>query len=202
MDIIYPSEVIKTITEFLFIGQPIENLPQVDLILVFGSEFVDGTVDAIEEIIAKKKLSQNGQIVFSGKYGSTNAGSESEAIRMADEMNKRGIISEDKIFIESNAMNCNENLAYSKPIIEKIGGFDQFDKILFIGMAFMLRRTQMNAKRLGYPMEKIYYHGLVNYNARNIAPDNWWIREDACKRVMEEVERIGKYSAKGDLDIF
>lgn len=202
MDTVYPSEVIKMITEFLFIGKPIEELPQVDLILVFGSDFIKGTVDAIEEIIANKKLSQNGHIVFSGATGSLNAGKESEAIRMAAEIKERDIIDERRISVESNATNAYQNLEFSKVLIENIGGFEKYDKILFVGKAFMLRRTQMCAKRLEYPMEKIYYHGLVDYTARNIAPDNWWIMEDARKRVMEEVERIGKYSAKGDLDIF
>jgi Uncharacterized conserved protein len=199
---IYPSEVIEIITDLLFIGQPIEKLPAVDLILVFGSDFIKGTVDAIEEIISQKKLSENGKIVFSGATGSLNAGKESEALRMAAEIKERHIINENRILTECNATNAYQNLEFSKTLIENNGGFEQYDKILFVGKAFMLRRTQMCAKRLGYPMGKIYYHGLVDYTARNIAPDNWWIREDARKRVMEEVERIGKYSAKGDLDIF
>jgi hypothetical protein len=50
-------------------------------------------------------------------------------------------------------------------------------------------------------MEKMQYFGTVDAQGKNIGPNTWWHSEDAVKRVMGEVERIGKYFREGFLDI-
>ena len=51
----------------------------------------------------------------------------------------------------------------------------------------------MYAAKFGYPFEKMQYYGTVDTEGKNIGPDTWWQSEDARKRVMAEIERIGKY---------
>ena len=60
----------------------------------------------------------------------------------------------------------------------------------------------MYVSKLGYPAEKMQYYGTVDREGKNIGADIWWKSDEAIERVMAEVERIGKYYAKGDLSIF
>lgn len=197
----YPSETIKKITEFLFIEEPISAIPKADLVIVFGSEFIKGSIDAIELLMESGIITKETKIILSGATGSINAGKESEAKRMHVEAISRGI--EPSMFwVEDRATNAFQNLEYSKEIIVSMGGFEKFSTILFVGKSFMLRRTQMGAATLEYPQEKVHYYGLVDRQGRNIGADCWWQREESRTRVMQEIERVGKYAAKGDLSIF
>lgn len=60
----------------------------------------------------------------------------------------------------------------------------------------------MYAAKLGYPAEKLQYFGVADQEGRNIAKDAWWESEVSVKRVMAEVERIGKYYATGNMSIW
>ena len=66
----------------------------------------------------------------------------------------------------------------------------------------MMRRAEMCARRLCYPMEKLAYYGTVDREGRNIGKDSWWLNDIAVNRVFGEIERIGKYAAGGDLSVF
>lgn len=197
----YPSETIRQITEFLFIEDPIDSIPPADLVIVFGSEFIKGSVDALEQLTGAGVITRASKVILSGATGSINAGMESEAVRMYNEALSRGMAKE-TFTVEDKATNSYQNLEYSKDIISGMGGFDRFESILFVGKSFMLKRTKMCAAGLGYPVDRIKYFGLVDREGRNIARDCWWEREESRTRVLQEVERIGKYAAKGDLSIF
>lgn len=196
----YPSDAIRIITEFLFIEEPITSLPKADLVVVFGSEFIQGTIDAIELLMSHTVICMDSRVILSGATGGLNAGKESEAKRMYEEALKRGLPSS-MFLVEDRAANARENLEYSKEIIAKLGGFERFNTILFVGKAFMLRRTQMAASSLHYPLEKVHYYGLVDKQGKNIGADCWWKEEASKIRVMQELERIGKYAVKGDLSL-
>ena len=197
---IFPSDTIEAITNLVFVKTPATDLVPSDLIIVFGSEFIEGTISELKRIIDTELFIQNGKIVLSGATGSLNAGKESEARRMFEEAIRVGL-DPDIFIIEDRATNALENIIFSKEKIVELGGFDQFNSILFLGKAFMMRRAQMSAMAQEYPMNKIQYYGLVDRNGRNIAADSWWERDESRVRVLQEVERIGKYSAKGDIEI-
>lgn len=197
---IFPSDTIDAITNLVFVETPATDLVPSDLIIVFGSEFIEGTISELKKIIDNGLFVQSGKIVLSGATGSLNAGKESEARRMFEEAVRVGLDS-DIFIIEDRATNALENVIFSKEKIVELGGFDQFKSILFLGKAFMMRRAQMSAMAQEFPMNKIQYYGLVDRNGRNIAADSWWKRDESRVRVLQEVERIGKYSAKGDIEI-
>lgn len=196
----FPSDTIEAITNLIFVETPSTDLVPADLIIVFGSEFIEGTINELRKIMDKGLFVPGGKIVLSGATGSLNAGKESEAHRMFEEAVRVGL--DPSVFIiEDRATNALENVIFSKEKINETGGFDHFKSILFLGKAFMLRRAKMSAMAQKYPMNKIQYYGLVDRSGRNIAADSWWMHEESRIRVLQEVERIGKYSAKGDIEI-
>lgn len=199
---IYPSEIIKGITEFLFIGKEKENLKESGLVIVLGNDYIEGTVKELFCLYQEGIILPDARIILTGATGSLNAGKELECVRMyrcaVDEYHMP-----QELFIqEPNAKNTCQNFEFSKPIIEGIGGFDAFQNILCIGKAFLLRRASMYAARFHYPSEKMQYYGTVDTEGRNIGPETWWKNEEATSRVMAEIERIGKYYSSGDLSIF
>jgi len=200
----YQTSTIKAITDLLFLDEEIENIPYCNLVLVFGSNFTSGTIDALEQLMISHTIDSKSKIILSGNVGSLNKDSKQpEAVQMYNEAMKRNIFSPEMFILEPNATNCYENAMLSKKIIfEKFGGFERFDNILFVAKSFMTRRCEMSSSSLGYPMEKIHYYGLVDEKGRNIGKNNWWLSNDATIRVLAEVERIGKYAQKGDLSIF
>ena len=123
-------------------------------------------------------------------------------------MEKFGLPPE-RLVLEDQATNSYENLAFTKKLIEEnevlfsdARELGAFGRILIIGKSFMMRRVEMCARRLGYPMEKLAYFGTVDREGRNIGKDCWWLNESAVARVFGEIERIGKYAAEGDLSVF
>ena len=196
------SRTIMDITRFLFIGTSKEELLPSDLVLVMGNDYIDGTIAEIYALYQQGKIVPDAKIILSGATGVVDAGKELECKRLfACAVEKYGMPEE--LFIEEpNAKNSCQNFEFSKPVIEDLGGWDKFDRILCIGKAFLLRRASMYAAKFGYPFEKMQYYGTVDTEGKNIGPDTWWQSEDARKRVMAEIERIGKYYASGDLSIF
>ena len=108
-----------------------------------------------------------------------------------------------ELFIkERQATNAYQNFLYSKQIIQELGGFGRFTKILCIGKAFLLRRASMYATKLEYPSAKMQYFGTVDSVGRNIGKNTWWKSDAAIERVLAEIKRIGEYGLQGDLSIF
>ena len=198
----YPNDLIRAITELLFIGQPAEELfSGSDLVLVLGNDYIGGTVDAMAELYRQGKIAEDATVIFTGATGTLNAGDENECdqlARYAEEHYRFPF----RVIKESRATNLLENFSFSLDLInEKLGGSECFRQILVIGKAFALRRAQMCAMKLGYPIDRMQYYGTVDREGRNIAPDCWWESEASTRRVMAEVERIGKYYLGGSLAI-
>lgn len=195
------SEIIDSITNFLFIGKNSEDLEVSDLVIVMGNSFPQWTIKEMNRLYTEKKIKENAKIILTGATGALNAGQESECEQMykcaVNELHMR----EDLFLKDDKATNASENLKYSKELINQIGGFDAFNKILFIGCDFMMRRVSMYAAKQEYPIEKLQYFGVANKEGRNISRDTWWETEVSRDRVMAEIERIGKYYKSGDLGL-
>lgn len=196
------SKTIKDITNFLFIGEKKENILPSDLVLVLGNDFIEGTIKEIYNFYSEGKITKNARIILSGATGALDAGKDLECERLYQcAVEKYGMPRE--LFVkEPYAKNACQNFEFSKGIIEDIGGWSSFEHILCIGKAFLLRRASMYATKFGYPENKMQYYGTVDIENKNIGPNTWWQNEEAIKRVMAEIERIGKYYLSGDLSIF
>lgn len=186
---------IEAITQLLFIPN---NMPdKVDVCIVLGNDYVDTMIDVAS-------IFNNG---ICDKFILTGHSAKKDKEPECDRFFKKGLelgIPAENMFLENRATNSYENLEFSKQIInEQLGGFDNCRKILFVAKAFVTRRVDMTAKKL-YPdfIQAFYYPTADNSeNGKNIRADNWWKNEAATKRVMAEVERIGKYFLNGDLGI-
>lgn len=202
MATIYPSETIKAITDFLFIGVGESDLRPSDLVLVLGNDYIDGTIAVVNELYQNGKITQDAKIILSGATGSLNAGKALECDRLYESAIGKFKMPPELFIKESRATNAYLNFSYSKEIIEELGGFDQYHSILCIGKAFLLRRASMYAAKLAYPADKMQYFGTVDAEGRNIGRDTWWQSSTAIERVLAEIKRIGEYGMSGDLSIF
>ena len=195
----YPSESVKAITEFLFIEDDIKELKKSDLVLVLCNDNISGICSLINNLFINNIISKKSKIVISGATGSLNKKKEKECIRVKEMLIKDYYFNEEIFILEDKATNIYENLYFINNIIKN---FDNYKNILVIGASFALRRIKLCANKLNYPIEKIQFVGAADIIGRNIDKNTWWQNEKSKKRIYEEIERIGKYLVKGDLDIF
>lgn len=193
----YPAtETAKAVTDFLFIGKKEEELSQYDLVIVCGNEQTDETCSDVLRLM--NHVRRDAIIVFSGKNGSLNPGTPPEGERMYRYFVEHNSGYTQTVLVENEAGNTLENFRKSIPLIEQIKPIYSFERCLVVCKAFQTRRAKMCALRCGFPAdEKMDFFGTVS--GKKIAAENWFTNPDAAKRVMEEVERIGKYFVKGDL---
>lgn len=187
-------ESIDAITQLLFLRT--KPLLPADLTIVLGNDYVF-TMNEVHRLLREGLLT--GPLLLTGYSATGNGVPEAERFFQA------GLalgIPRERMVLECHATNSYENLLFSKQLIlEQLGGFDTFKHISIIGKAFVLRRIEMTAQSLQYPMDKLQYIPTVDRHGLNIADDCWWKTPQARKRVFEELSRIGQYLAKGDLEI-
>lgn len=190
------NENIKAITDFLFIEDDIDSLKRSDLVLFLCNNNINGMALVFDQLYKKHVIDDNTKIIFSGDTGSLDKGEVSESKRLSTYLTDNYGYDKDIFILEDKATNIYENLLFSKDLI---GDFEKYNNILFVGAAFALRRIKLCATKLLYPIDRISYVGIVS--DRKISKDEWFKTDSARSRVFEEIERIGKYLIKGDLDI-
>ena len=198
----YPSQSIKAITEFLFIGADEDDIVSSDLVIVLGNDDIQGTIKALSELMKKKLVKENADIILTGATGTIDKDKDLECNRLYDCAVNEFCMNKELFIKEPLATNTYLNFLYSKEIICRKGGFEKYSNILCIGKAFLLRRASMYAAKAGYPEDKMQYYGTVDVNGKNIGKYTWWQREDSVMRVLAEIKRIGEYGMKGDLSIY
>lgn len=180
---------IQAISDFLFLPA---NPKKADLMFVFGHSYLS-VIDEVKKLYDKK---HSNRILITGH--SKGKLKDNEAERFL----KRGLglgIPKKVFLLEKKATNTKENILFSKSIIEKKIGFNNIKTILFVCKAFHARRVLMTAKKF-FPINiKFCFYPVID--KRNIRKNNWWKNNIAKIRVLEEVERIAKYTLKGDLSI-
>ena len=191
------TENIQAITDFLFIENDDTTLTVSDLVVILCNQNIKGIANKFDYLFKQRIINDNSKIVLSGNHGALDEfdGKECENV-------KRILVgeygySEDCFILEDQATNIYENLLYTR---ELVGDLSKYKSILFIGASFALRRIKLCATKLKYPVNKIQFVGTVD-SERNISKDSWWKEEKSRIRVYQELERIGRYLAKGDLDI-
>ena len=178
-----PTETSEAITDFLFIGKEEKELSVYDLVIVCGNEQTDETCADLIKLMDHVK--SDAVIVFSGRnhYFVEHRSGYTQTL-----------------IVENKAGNTLENFSNSLPLIERIKPLPSFGRILVVCKAFLARRAKMCALSCGYPAEdRMDFFGTVS--GKRIEPNGWFKDPDTAKRVMEEVERIGKYFVKGDLSL-
>jgi len=190
------TENIKAISDFLFIEDDIKSIKKSDLVIVLCNDSINDLANKIDYLFCNNIINDNTKIIISGSNGLMDIGKEKECIRLLNKLNLDYGYGESLFTLEDEATNIYENLLFSKRYIDS---FDDYDNIIIIGASFALRRIKMCACKLEYPCSKMQFIGTID--ERNISKDSWWMDDIAKKRVFEEIERIGKYLLKGDLDI-
>ena len=198
----YPSPNIKAITDFIFIGEPAENLVPGDLVIVLGNHIIDIMMGEVAALYEQGKIIKNATIILTGANGDMTAEQAPECDQMYEAAVHRYGMPKELFVKEPLATNAYLNMVYAKEIIEEKGGFDAFGNILCVGNSFLLRRISLYAAKLGFPTDRLQYYGVWDKAGRNIGPDSWWKSEVAINRVMAEVERIGKYYQDGNMSVF
>lgn len=198
----YPSKNIEAITNFIFIGEPAENLVPSNLVIVLGNHIIDIMMREVAELYAAGKIAKDATIILTGANGDMTAGQPPECDQMHDAAVKKYGMPKELFVKEPKATNAYLNMVYAKEIIEEKGGMNAFNHILVVGNSFLLRRISLYAAKLGFPAERMQYYGVWDKAGRNIGPDSWWKSEVAIDRVMAEVERIGKYYGDGNMSVF
>lgn len=198
----YPSTNIKAITDFIFIGEPAEQLEPSDLVIVLGNHIIDIMMGEVAGLYATGIITKDATIILTGANGDMTAGQPPECDQMYTAAVYKYGMPQSLFVKEPKATNAYLNMVYTKEIIEKKGGFGAFRHILCVGNSFLLRRISLYAAKLGYPADRLQYYGVWDKAGRNIGPDSWWKSEVAINRVMAEVERIGKYYKDGNMSVF
>ena len=190
------SENIKAITDFVFIENTFDEIKKSDLVIVLCNNSIGDLAKVIDRLYKDNKIDKKTKVVLSGASGMLDDGLEKEAIRLSNMLVNEYGYDKELFTLECEATNIYENLLFSKNIVKS---FESYNNIIMVGAAFALRRIKMCASRLDYPVDKIQFLGTID--DRNISKEEWWKDDLSKKRVYEEIERIGKYLVKGDLDI-
>ena len=192
------TESIKAITDFLFIEDDIDKLKPADLVVVLCNNNIDGIAKKIDELFKLGVIHDKSQIIISGKHGVLDNFDDEEAVMVQRKLTEAYGYSADMFMLEKEATNIYENLSYSKKLVDDINNYKH---ILLIGVSFAMRRIKLCAAGLGYPIERVQLAGMIDFKKRNCDKNNWWKNDKARIRIYQEIERIGKYLVKGDLDI-
>ena len=192
------TENIEAITSFLFIEEDIDKLKKSDLLIILCNNNLKGIINKFDTLYKTEIIDDHTVVVISGNHGPLDdfGGKESDVVHdiLVDEYGYNS-----KMFIlEKEANNIYENLLLSKEIIKD---FNNYENILIMGASFALRRIKMCASKLDYPLNKTQFVGMGDFEERGCEKDKWWINDESKIRVFQEIERVGKYLVKGDLDI-
>lgn len=177
---------IKAISNFIFIS---DKLSKSDIIIVPGT-FRIGIVDKALEVYNKGLADY---IVTTGGVRNEEGVSESEFQRQY--LIDHGV-PEGKILHESKSTNTKENAIYAREVIDSNNL--KFAKIILISKTYHSRRILMTFIP-SFEDSDIKIADVVD--ERNITKDNWSEDEDKTNKVLEEIEKIGRYFLKGDLSI-
>lgn len=184
-------DTISSISNFLFIDKNFTDETPIDMTIILGNDWVE-TMEEVYELYSKMHI---GKIFISG--GAVNK-EIPESLIFKRRGETLGIASEDMI-LEDKSTNTKENFQNLYNIIDKEIGFDSIKNILIVCKTFHTRRALMTAKNF-FP-ESINYFFLPMPDERKIYKESWWLEDESKKRVLEEIERIAKYTLKGDLKL-
>lgn len=178
------------ITDYIFLD---DKNPNGDIALVFG------TWNARKESVERAaELYKNGfvpKVIVSGGVNPINGVVEGDL--MARELEKLGVSSTD-ILTENKSTNTLENVVFSMAVIDQELGLQNINTITAVVKNYHARRALMTLRK---HIPKNIQLKPAAYTATHypFTKENWYNTENGNKKVMEEIEKIKIYLAKGDL---
>lgn len=191
------AEIRSAVARFLHL----EDEPQpVDLSFVLGSpspSTIDPAIDLFKAGLTKR-------IWISGKgprpkrwrpFSKNRPEAESRIYRHL--AIKRGI-PEEAIWIEDRSSNTLENFVFSAKLIETTFGWANIRVISLTAKPYHMRRALMTALKV-WP-KHLRYVMRPSYAADDPPLDGWWTSPAGRHFVMKELQSIGAYALKGDIE--
>lgn len=179
------NPIIGSITKFIFV----EDRPQrADLIVVAGS----GSTRVAKESLKLYKQGFANKIIFTGGFNEKLGKRESEF--MADIAVRDGVDRKD-IYLEKKSTNTKENAIESLRLVK--ASKLKHKIIIVVGKPYHALRLKMTFAKV-FPKSKIL---VAPSKYDSLSKKNWWKTEWGRWRVFAEVEKIGKYYIKGDLEV-
>jgi uncharacterized SAM-binding protein YcdF (DUF218 family) len=177
---------IEAITDLIFVS---DKLSKSDVIISPGTFRID---------IIKKVL----EIYNAGyaKYIITTGGVKNDQGITESEFQKQYLIdngvSPEVVFNETKSTNTKENAVYAREELDK----NEIDckKVILVSKTYHARRILMTFVP-SFLNTEILISPVID--DRNITKSNWYKDKEKTEKILEEVEKIGKYFLKGDLSL-
>jgi uncharacterized SAM-binding protein YcdF (DUF218 family) len=177
---------IKAISDFIFVS---DKLSKSDIIIspgTFRIDIIKKVLEIYEQGYAKYIITTGG---VANEYGITE--SEFQKQYLID----NGVVPK-VILNETKSTNTKENAIYAREKLDLSG--IAFNKVILVSKTYHSRRILMTFLP-SFSESEILVIPVVD--DRNITVDNWYKDKKKTEKVLEEVEKIGKYFLKGDLSL-
>lgn len=178
------EELIKKITEICF--RENNELQKADLLLLFGStSSINEMYSELEPLLSKKLIDT---LIITGGY--RNSINNSEALYIFEKL-KPIIHPEIKVVLEQKSTNTLENVTEALKLVD----FKSLNKIYFSCKSFAAGRCYLTLLKHTQGV-KILQRSFITKNVDNI---NWFTSQIGVSIVIEELNKIHKYSNNGDI---
>jgi len=178
---------IKRITDYIFLEDTDKSA---DIALVFGTMYWQYP---LQKVLGLYRSNLIRGVIFSG--GINRHSGKNEARKMAKEAVKSGI-QETDIMIEDKSINTLENVRFSKEILAREIGFENIRSIVAIVKHYHSRRALMTMKR---HLPQCIILKSCPYQLFDFTKENWHLSEKGREKVLQELDKIRVYLAKGNL---
>jgi uncharacterized SAM-binding protein YcdF (DUF218 family) len=180
----------QEMTDYIFLD---DKNPKGDIALVFGTwNAWQGSIEKAAELYTKKLVPK---IIVSG--GVNPKTKEIEGDKMAKELIALDIPKED-ILIENKSTNTLENVLFSLDVIDRKIGLKNIHTIVGVVKNYHARRALMTMRK-NIPAQIALKAAAYNSPYYNFTKENWTMSEMGREKVLEEIDKIKIYLAKGHL---
>ena len=183
-------DMIKDITNFIFLGKDLEQLKHYDLLIINADYAEESVANVLRIMFDKNIIDSNTLLIVCDSHGDTDRSSANILIQFIKEKGLENRIIVDRKYISNPKILKN---------LDKLVDINKYNRILRIAKDFVARRWFMNAIRYNFPVEKCDFYGVVD--GRNISKNDWYKSEAGIKQVMKELVNIGQQTIDGELSI-
>ncbi|MBI4185533.1 YdcF family protein [Candidatus Berkelbacteria bacterium] len=180
----------QEITSYIFLE---DEDPHGDLVFVFGTG--NAVKPCVERVAGLYRRNAAPWFVITGGWNEKFSFVESDEI--SERLEHLGI-SAKKIIREGASSNSLENVLNAIPDVEQTVGWSQVKSIVVVTKDYHMRRALMTLRK-NVPSHVQFKAAPYVNPEYGITKQNWFESEIGRERVLDEVERIKKYLAKGDI---
>ncbi len=181
---------VEEIANYIFLE---DSNPKGDIAFVFGTMLAwEGSVKKAVELYRSGAISK---IIVSG--GKNPKSGIIEGDWMKGKIVELGVPSGD-ILNENTSTNSLENVLFAKALLEKEIGLQNIKTIVAVVKNYHSRRAVMTLKK-HFPSHTIFRVAPYYSEYYGFTKENWQESEFGKEKVAEEIEKIKKYLAKGDI---